>query len=92
MLRTDLENLARRALDAKRAAVEELVRAIQGDGLSADGPADSERSLLVEEVKIGCTLGMQCRRPFGSAASIRRRSTLPGGHRRIRRRVRSFGR
>jgi RNA polymerase sigma factor (sigma-70 family) len=31
------------------------------DGLSSDGPADAERSLLVEEVKIGCTLGMlQC--------------------------------
>ena len=30
-------------------------------GLSADGPVDAERSLLVEEVKIGCTLGMlQC--------------------------------
>ena len=24
------------------------------EGLSADGPADSERSLLVEEVKVGC--------------------------------------
>jgi RNA polymerase sigma factor (sigma-70 family) len=31
------------------------------DGLSADGPSDGERSLLIEEVKIGCTLGMlQC--------------------------------
>jgi RNA polymerase sigma factor (sigma-70 family) len=31
------------------------------EGLSADGPADAERSLLTEEVKIGCTLGMlQC--------------------------------
>ncbi len=30
-------------------------------GLSTDGPADNERSLLTEEVKIGCTLGMlQC--------------------------------
>jgi RNA polymerase sigma factor (sigma-70 family) len=30
-------------------------------GLSSDGPAESERTLLVEEVKIGCTLGMlQC--------------------------------
>jgi RNA polymerase sigma factor (sigma-70 family) len=30
-------------------------------GLSSDGPADHERSLLTEEVKIGCTLGMlQC--------------------------------
>ncbi len=31
------------------------------EGLSTDGPMDAERSLLVEEVKIGCTLGMlQC--------------------------------
>jgi RNA polymerase sigma factor (sigma-70 family) len=30
-------------------------------GLSTDGPVDAERSLLVEEVKIGCTLAMlQC--------------------------------
>ena len=31
------------------------------EGLSADGPMDGERSLLTEQVKIGCTLGMlQC--------------------------------
>jgi hypothetical protein len=31
------------------------------DGLSSEGPSDAERSLLIEEVKIGCTLGMlQC--------------------------------
>lgn len=31
------------------------------DGLSDDGPADHERSVLTEEVKVGCTLGMlQC--------------------------------
>ena len=31
------------------------------EGLSTDGPMDAERSVLVEEVKIGCTLGMlQC--------------------------------
>jgi hypothetical protein len=31
------------------------------DGLSSQGPAEAERSLLTEEVKIGCTLGMlQC--------------------------------
>jgi RNA polymerase sigma factor (sigma-70 family) len=30
-------------------------------GLSTDGPADHERSVLTEEVKIGCTLGLlQC--------------------------------
>jgi DNA-directed RNA polymerase specialized sigma24 family protein len=136
MARTDLEDVARLALDGNRDAVEELVRALQGDvyglalcmlwnredaedatqeilvrtvtrlaqfdfrsalktwvyriavnyildmkkspvermqlnfqrfgddlveGLSVDGPTDSERSLLIEEVKIGCTLGMlQC--------------------------------
>jgi RNA polymerase sigma factor (sigma-70 family) len=32
-----------------------------GAGLSPDGPADHERSVLTEEVKLGCTLGMlQC--------------------------------
>lgn len=31
------------------------------EGLSQDGPSDTERSLLTEEVKLGCTLGMlQC--------------------------------
>jgi RNA polymerase sigma factor (sigma-70 family) len=31
------------------------------EGLSQDGPFDAERSLLTEEVKLGCTLGMlQC--------------------------------
>lgn len=31
------------------------------DGLSSEGPAEDERSLLTEEVKTGCTLGMlQC--------------------------------
>jgi len=31
------------------------------DGLSTDGPLDHEHALLVEEVKIGCTLGLlQC--------------------------------
>jgi RNA polymerase sigma factor (sigma-70 family) len=31
------------------------------EGLSPDGPADHERSVLTEEVKLGCTLGMlQC--------------------------------
>jgi RNA polymerase sigma factor (sigma-70 family) len=54
-------------LDVKKSPVERMRLNFQrfGDdlaaGLSADGPADSERSLLVEEVKIGCTLGMlQC--------------------------------
>ena len=54
-------------LDVKKSPVEQMHLNFQrfGDdlveGLSSDGPADSERSLLVEEVKIGCTLGMlQC--------------------------------
>ena len=54
-------------LDVKKSPIERMQLNFQrfGDdlveGLSADGPADSERSLLVEEVKIGCTLGMlQC--------------------------------
>jgi RNA polymerase sigma factor (sigma-70 family) len=54
-------------LDVRKSPVERMHLTFQrfGDdlveGLSSDGPADSERSLLVEEVKIGCTLGMlQC--------------------------------
>jgi hypothetical protein len=68
-----LEDLARKAIDGDRDALEELVKTLQGDvtfdqfaedladGLSSNGPIDSERSVLTEEVKIGCTLGMlQC--------------------------------
>jgi RNA polymerase sigma factor (sigma-70 family) len=54
-------------LDVKKSAVERLQLTFErfaddlADGLSADGPAEAERSLLTEEVKIGCTLGMlQC--------------------------------
>jgi len=54
-------------LDVKKSAIErmhltfEQFAADLADGLSSTGPADAERSLLVEEVKIGCTLGMlQC--------------------------------
>lgn len=54
-------------LDVKKSPIERMQLNFQrfGDdlveGLSSDGPADSERSVLVEEVKIGCTLGMlQC--------------------------------
>ena len=54
-------------LDVKKSPVERMHLNFQrfGDdlveGLSSEGPADSERLLLVEEVKIGCTLGMlQC--------------------------------
>src|SRR5713226_2523306 len=54
-------------LDVKKSTVERLHLTFDqfagdlAEGLSAEGPMDAERSLLVEEVKIGCTLGMlQC--------------------------------
>ena len=54
-------------LDVKKSPVEQMHLNFQRfaddliEGLSSDGPPDSERSLLIEEVKIGCTLGMlQC--------------------------------
>jgi RNA polymerase sigma factor (sigma-70 family) len=54
-------------LDVKKSPVEQMNLSFErfaedlAAGLSADGPVDAERSLLVEEVKIGCTLGMlQC--------------------------------
>jgi RNA polymerase sigma factor (sigma-70 family) len=54
-------------LDVKKSPVERMHLDFQRfaadlvEGLSSEGPADSERSVLVEEVKIGCTLGMlQC--------------------------------
>src|SRR5688572_10164749 len=54
-------------LDVKKSPVERMHLNFQAfgddlvEGLSSDGPADAEQSVLVEEVKIGCTLGMlQC--------------------------------
>lgn len=54
-------------LDVKRSCVEREKPSFTSfaeelaEGLSAAGPADHERSVLTEEVKIGCTLGMlQC--------------------------------
>lgn len=54
-------------LDVKKSPVErmqltfETLAADLVEGLSNDGPQDAERSVLVEEVKIGCTLAMlQC--------------------------------
>jgi len=54
-------------LDVKKSCVERLNLNFTSfaddlsDGLSSEGPGDGERSLLTEEVKIGCTLGMlQC--------------------------------
>ena len=54
-------------LDVKKSPVERMHVNFErfaedlAEGLSSDGPPDAERSLLTEEVKIGCTLGMlQC--------------------------------
>ena len=54
-------------LDVQKSPVERMHLSFErfaedlAEGLSADGPMDGERSLLTEEVKIGCTLGMlQC--------------------------------
>jgi RNA polymerase sigma factor (sigma-70 family) len=54
-------------LDVKKSPVERMQLNFQAfaedlaNGLSSDGPTEIERSLLTEEVKIGCTLGMlQC--------------------------------
>jgi len=54
-------------LDVKKSPTERFELSFErfaedlADGLSSDGPADGERSVLTEEVKIGCTLGMlQC--------------------------------
>ena len=54
-------------LDVKKSPVErqhltfERFAADLAEGLAPDGPTDAERSLLIEEVKVGCTLGMlQC--------------------------------
>lgn len=48
-------------LDVKKSPVERMHLTFErfaddlADGLSSDGPMDTERSLLTEEVKIGCT-------------------------------------
>jgi RNA polymerase sigma factor (sigma-70 family) len=54
-------------LDVKKSPVErmhltfERFAADLAEGLSSSGPSEAERSLLTEEVKVGCTLGMlQC--------------------------------
>jgi RNA polymerase sigma factor (sigma-70 family) len=49
-------------------------------GLSSEGPTDAERSLLIEEVKVGCTLGMlQCLdRPHRLAFVLGEIFDLPG--------------
>jgi RNA polymerase sigma factor (sigma-70 family) len=73
-------------LDAKRSAVERMnlnfVRLSDDleEGLAADGPAEDERSVLIEEVKIGCTLAMlQCLdRPHRLAYILGEILDLPG--------------
>jgi RNA polymerase sigma factor (sigma-70 family) len=54
-------------LDVKKSPIERMQLTFErfgrdlADGLSSEGPGDAERSLLTEEVKIGCTLAMlQC--------------------------------
>ncbi len=54
-------------LDMKKSSVERMRLTFDtfaedlADGLSDDGPPEGERSVLVEEVKVGCTLAMlQC--------------------------------
>jgi RNA polymerase sigma factor (sigma-70 family) len=73
-------------LDVKKSPVERLHLTFERfaddllDGLSSDGPADAERSLLTEEVKVGCTLGMlQCLdRPHRLAYVLGEIFDLPG--------------
>ena len=73
-------------LDVKKSSVERMHLSFErfaedlADGLSAEGPTDAERSLLVEEVKIGCTLGMlQCLdRPHRLAYVLGEILDLPG--------------
>jgi RNA polymerase sigma factor (sigma-70 family) len=73
-------------LDVKKTAVERLQLTFESfaddllDGLSSDGLADAERSLLTEEVRVGCTLGMlQCLdRPHRLAYVLGEIFDLPG--------------
>jgi RNA polymerase sigma factor (sigma-70 family) len=73
-------------LDVKKSPVERAQLTFErfaedlASGLSSDGPADAERSFLVEEVKVGCTLGMlQCLdRPHRLAYVLGEILELPG--------------
>jgi DNA-directed RNA polymerase specialized sigma24 family protein len=73
-------------LDVKKSPVERLHLTFErfagdlAEGLSPDGPADAEQSLLTEEVKVGCTLGMlQCLdRPHRLAYVVGEILDLPG--------------
>ena len=73
-------------IDVKKSAVERMHLTFDrfaedlAEGLSSEGPADAEQSLLVEEVKVGCTLGMlQCLdRPHRLAYVLGEIFELPG--------------
>jgi RNA polymerase sigma factor (sigma-70 family) len=73
-------------LDMRKSPVERMQLNFQAfaddlaNGLSSDGPTEIERSLLVEEVKVGCTLGMlQCLdRPHRLAYVLGEILELPG--------------
>jgi RNA polymerase sigma factor (sigma-70 family) len=73
-------------LDVKKSPVERLRLTFErfaddlAEGLSSDGPAAADHSLLTEEVKIGCTLGMlQCLdRPHRLAYVLGEILDLPG--------------
>lgn len=73
-------------LDVKKSPVERMKLNFEAfaedlaDGLSSDGPTEAERSLLIEEVKIGCTFGMlQCLdRPHRLAYVLGEILELPG--------------
>jgi len=73
-------------LDVKKSPVERLNLSFERfaddltDGLSLEAPAETERSLLIEEVKVGCTLGMlQCLdRPHRLAYVLGEILELPG--------------
>lgn len=73
-------------LDVKKSPVERMQLTFERfgedlvEGLSSDGPAEAERSLLTEEVKVGCTLGMlQCvDRPHRLAYVVGEILELPG--------------
>jgi RNA polymerase sigma factor (sigma-70 family) len=73
-------------LDVKRSRVEREKLTFTSfaddllEGLSSDGPEESERSLLVEEVRIGCTLAMlQCLdRPHRLAYILGEIMEIPG--------------
>ena len=73
-------------LDVKKSPIERMEFTFERfgadlvEGLSSNGPTDAERSLLTEEVKVGCTLGMlQCLdRPHRLAYVVGEIMELPG--------------